>query len=162
MAPVVSPVSSARRPAVMGPCRRSRSSDSRSVGVIPARAAIVALSRADRPPISDNCSRSASRAAGSATGAGLDTAALLHYDLRSLAIEIMTKSARSYHMSRLAPIRKPRDPRQLKEHTMIAMHDLTQNQPFGATAADEAAVRDLFAELLAAWGRGDGQAYGAL
>jgi uncharacterized protein (TIGR02246 family) len=45
---------------------------------------------------------------------------------------------------------------------MIAMHDLTQNQPFGATAADEAAVRDLFAELLASWGRGDGQAYGAL
>ena len=45
---------------------------------------------------------------------------------------------------------------------MIAMHDLTRNQSPGATAADEFAVRDLFAELLAAWGRGDGQAYGAL
>ena len=31
-----------------------------------------------------------------------------------------------------------------------------------ASTGDEAAVRDLFARLLAAWGRGDGQAYGAL
>ena len=29
-------------------------------------------------------------------------------------------------------------------------------------AADEAAIRELFLELLAAWGRGDGQAYGAI
>ena len=35
----------------------------------------------------------------------------------------------------------------------------TQN---GTTAADEQAVRDLFRRLLAAWGRGDGEAYGAL
>jgi uncharacterized protein (TIGR02246 family) len=31
-----------------------------------------------------------------------------------------------------------------------------------AAPADDAAVRDLFAQLLAAWGRGDGPAYGAL
>lgn len=31
-----------------------------------------------------------------------------------------------------------------------------------SSAGDEAAVHDLFARLLAAWGRGDGHAYGAL
>ncbi len=45
---------------------------------------------------------------------------------------------------------------------MIAMHDLTSHRAPTATAADETALRDLFAELLAAWGRGDGRAYGAL
>lgn len=32
----------------------------------------------------------------------------------------------------------------------------------GAASADEQAVRDLFRQLLEAWGRGDGAAYGAL
>ena len=32
----------------------------------------------------------------------------------------------------------------------------------GAASADEQAVRDLFRQLLEAWGRGDGPAYGAL
>src|SRR5688500_18536840 len=32
----------------------------------------------------------------------------------------------------------------------------------GADPADEQAVRDLFRRLLEAWGRGDGDAYGAL
>src|SRR5262245_44848030 len=33
--------------------------------------------------------------------------------------------------------------------------------PDGAAAGDEQAVRDLFRQLLDAWGRGDGDAYGA-
>ncbi len=32
----------------------------------------------------------------------------------------------------------------------------------GSRGADEAAIRDLFGQLLDAWGRGDGDAYGAL
>jgi uncharacterized protein (TIGR02246 family) len=43
---------------------------------------------------------------------------------------------------------------------MIAMHDAPGIEVVDA-AANESAVRALFAELLAAWGRGDGQAYGA-
>ena len=36
------------------------------------------------------------------------------------------------------------------------------SQPNGSTIDDEATVRDLFRQLLDAWGRGDGQAYGSL
>ena len=49
------------------------------------------------------------------------------------------------------------------------MSAILDNRPIVTTddrtterAADEAAIRDLFAELLAAWGRGDGHAYGAI
>jgi uncharacterized protein (TIGR02246 family) len=46
------------------------------------------------------------------------------------------------------------------------MHDNRPTEirpaPNGAASADEQAVRDLFHQLLDAWGRGDGHAYGAL
>ena len=43
------------------------------------------------------------------------------------------------------------------------IHDIRQTRNGTADAtADEQAVRDLFRQLLDAWGRGDGEAYGAL
>lgn len=43
-------------------------------------------------------------------------------------------------------------------------NQLTESRPAlnGITSADEATVRNLFGQLLDAWGRGDGHAYGVL
>ena len=52
----------------------------------------------------------------------------------------------------------------MRHDTMIPDHPMTERAPIlnGADAADERAIRDLFRQLLDAWGRGDGAAYGAL
>jgi uncharacterized protein (TIGR02246 family) len=46
------------------------------------------------------------------------------------------------------------------------VHPLPRNPhagaPAGSASQDEAAIRDLFQQLLRAWGRGDGRAYGSL
>ena len=42
------------------------------------------------------------------------------------------------------------------------LHDTTMPDARSVDVADERAVRDLFRQLLDAWGRGDGAAYGAL
>jgi uncharacterized protein (TIGR02246 family) len=53
----------------------------------------------------------------------------------------------------------------MQHDTMIATtHNATATRPIrdASDADDEQAVRDLFHQLLDAWGRGDGAAYGAL
>jgi uncharacterized protein (TIGR02246 family) len=52
----------------------------------------------------------------------------------------------------------------MQHDTMIPDRAMTEPAPLlnGADPADERAVRALFRDLLDAWGRGDGAAYGAL
>jgi uncharacterized protein (TIGR02246 family) len=78
---------------------------------------------------------------------------------------MLAKSEKSYHGT------SPGDPNApaietKRRLTMIAKSDAppmaAANVAAANVAADESAVRALFAELLAAWGRGDGAGYGAL